>query len=97
MTDAEAIGKAVIEKKAIMDALKGLRIKADHYGQQYLALGQLLKHDPAGVVFDEQISRVGVAKAHFDSSECDLGYVRELVRDIRAKEERLHDLEELLK
>jgi hypothetical protein len=36
-------------------------------------------------------------KAHFDSRECDLGEVRELVRDIRSKEERLSDLEELLK
>jgi hypothetical protein len=32
MTDAEAIGKAVQEKKAIEGELKTLRLKADRYG-----------------------------------------------------------------
>ncbi len=97
MTDAEAIGRAVIEKKQIMESLKSLRIKADHYGQNYFALGQLLKNDPAGVVFDEQVSRVGVMKGHFNSPELDLASVKQLVSDIRSKEERLNDLDQLLK
>jgi hypothetical protein len=97
MTDAEAIGKAHLEKKEIFDSLKNLRIKADHYGQLYLALGNLVKRDPAGAVFDEQVSRVGTMREHFDSSHFDIKAIVHLVAEIRSKEERLSDLEQLLK
>jgi hypothetical protein len=56
-----------------------------------------LKNDPAGAVFDEQESRVGVIKAHFNSHECAIDAVKELVAAIRSKEQRFGDLEELLK
>ena len=97
MTDAEAIGKAHLEKKQIFDSLKNLRVKADHYGQLYLALGNLVKRDPAGVVFDDQDSRAGATREHFNSSDFDIKSIVQLVAEIRSKEERLSDLEELLK
>jgi len=97
MTTAEALGKAVIEKKQLAEELRNLRIKADRYGQQFLALGHLLKNDPAGIVFDDQLSRAGTSRGYFDSSECGITPVKELVQELRTKEERFNALTELLK
>jgi hypothetical protein len=92
MTDAEAIGKAHQERKALEGELKTLTIKADRYAEFFLHLGQILKTNPAGGVFDDQISQVGVMEHHFNSKDFDIGEVVKLVADIRAKQDRLKDL-----
>lgn len=96
MTDAEAIGKAVQEKKAIEEELRILHLKADRYAENFSLLGQKLKSNPVGVVFDDQPSAVGTMEAHFTSSGFDIGEVKEIVAKIRAKEDRLRDLNTLL-
>lgn len=92
MTDAEAIGRAVQEKKAIEAELKTLLIKADLYAESFLHLGRILKENPAGGVFDDQISQAGVMEHHFHSKDFDIGEVMELVATIRAKQNRLKEL-----
>lgn len=96
MTDHEAIGKAVQEKKNIEGELKTLRIKADRYAETFSLLGQTLKSNPAGVAFDDQPSRLGTMEVHFTSIGFDIGEVKEIVAKIREKENRLSDLKSLL-
>jgi hypothetical protein len=97
MTDAEALGKAHQERKAIEAELKNLRIKADRYAQNFSLLAQILKNNPAGAVFDDQPSPVGMMEHHFNSADFDIREVKELVDRIRQKENRLRELNDLLR
>jgi hypothetical protein len=96
MTDAEAIGRAVQEKKTIDGELRTLRIKADRYAQYFSELGQLLRVNPVGAVFDDQAARFGTTGLHFNSKDFDIGEIRNLVAKIREREDRLKDLTDLL-
>ena len=96
MTDAEAIGKAVQEKKTIEGELKYLRLKADRYAEYFARLAQILKENPAGGVFDDQSSAAGTMEFHFNSKDFDIGEIKEIVAKIRAKEDRLRELNVLL-
>jgi hypothetical protein len=96
MTDAEAIGKAVQEKKTIEGELKTLRIKADRYAENFYKLGQHLKMNPTGVIFDDQPSIIGTMDAHVLTASWDAEDVKMTVAAIRSKESRLKDLNDLL-
>ena len=83
MTDAEAIGRAVQEKKTIEGELKTLRLKADRYAEYFSRLGQVLNGHPAGAVFDDQSARVGEIGFHFNSKDFDILEIKEIVAKIR--------------
>lgn len=93
MTDDEAIGKAVTEKKRREQELKTLRIKADQHGERFALLAHLLKTDPAGAVFESQATRRRFdTVASFSVAEFDGAEIKELVGKIREHEDRLADL-----
>lgn len=96
MTDNEAIGRAVQEKKTIEGELRTLRIKADRYAEYFSRLGETLNSHPAGAVFDDQSATAGATGFHFNSSDFNIGEVKEIVAKIREKENRLSYLKSLL-
>jgi hypothetical protein len=92
MTDVEAFGLAHQEKKKIEGELKTRRVKVLRYGDSLSRLAQLLNSNPAGAVFDDQVSPAGVMECHFTSAEFDIADIAKLVAEIRALESRLKDL-----
>ena len=93
MTNAETIGQPALEQKRRGQELKALHLKAGQHAAKFAMLAQLLRDDPGAIVFDEQSTRRrSCSVAHFESREFSGIEIKELVRQIREREDRLSDL-----
>ena len=93
MTNTETIGQPVLEQKHREQELKALYLKAGQHAAKFAMLAQLLRDDPRAIVFDEQSTRRrSDSVAHFESKEFSGLEIKELVGQIREREDRLSDL-----
>lgn len=70
--------------------LKALRMKVAQHAAKFAMIAQLLRDDPGGIMFDEQLTRRSSdTVAHFTSKEFDIVELKELVAQIRELEEGL--------
>lgn len=97
MMTAESIGNAVLEKDRLDIDLAQLRIKAVQYGEKFSSLANLLKNDPTLALFEDQSTTRGLQDiVSFRSRDFDGIEIKDLVDQIRQKEERLYALSVIL-